>query len=92
MKYLYLYLGLINLLAVIVTGYDKRAAQLQHRRVRERTLMLISALGGAPGMYLTMLIVRHKTRKPLFMMGIPLIFVLELLVFFAARYYVQSNI
>ena len=54
--------------------------------------MLISALGGAPAMYLTMLIIRHKTRKPLFMIGIPLIFVLELAVLFLVNNYVYRFI
>ncbi len=83
-----LYLILINLLAIIVTAHDKLAAVNHRRRVPERTLMLISALGGAPAMYLTMLVIRHKTRKPLFMIGIPLIFLLELAVILTGAHYV----
>ena len=85
MKYFYIYLALINVTAVIVTVHDKNAAQKGAWRVKERTLMLISALGGAPAMYLTMLTIHHKTRKPLFMIGIPVIFILELILFFLVR-------
>ena len=77
MKYLYIYLFCINIFAVIVTVHDKNAAQRDAWRVKERTLMLIAALGGSPAMYLTMLTIHHKTRKPLFMVGIPLIFIAQ---------------
>ena len=87
MKILIIYLIVINIIAVIVTVHDKRAAKRGSWRVKERTLMLISALGGAPLMYLTMHIIRHKTRKPLFMIGIPLVFVLELAVVFLVLHY-----
>ena len=80
MKYLILYLVVMNLLAVVITVHDKNAAVRRRQRVRERTLMLTAALGGAPAMYLTMLVIQHKTRKPLFMIGIPLVFILELTV------------
>ena len=87
MKYLYYYLILINLFAVYITAHDKRAAEKKRWRVKERALMMVAILGGAPAMYLTMLIIRHKTRKPLFMIGIPVIFVLELvIVFLVIRY------
>lgn len=86
MRYFYIYLVVINIIAVIVTVHDKSAAQRGAWRVKERTLMLISALGGAPAMYLTMLTIHHKTRKPLFMIGIPVIFVLELILFFAVKH------
>lgn len=87
MKYFLLYLAVINLIALVVTVHDKNAAQRGSWRVKERTLMLISALGGAPVMYLTMLTIHHKTRKPLFMVGIPIIFVTELAVAFLVLHY-----
>nr|WP_316623273.1 DUF1294 domain-containing protein [uncultured Ruminococcus sp.] len=86
MRFFYIYLVVINIIAVIVTVHDKNAAQRGAWRVKERTLMLISALGGAPAMYLTMLTIHHKTRKPLFMIGIPVIFILELILFFAVKH------
>ena len=78
MDLLIIYLVLVNTLAVLFTVRDKLAAKRHARRTPEFTLMLISAFGGAPAMYVTMLIIRHKTRKPLFMIGIPAIFILEI--------------
>lgn len=88
MEYVILYLILVNLIAMIVTGHDKIAARKKNRRVRERTLLLIAALGGAPMMYLTMLTIRHKTRKAKFMIGIPVIFLTETAVMLLVLHYV----
>lgn len=87
MKFLYIYLIIINLIAVIVTIHDKRAAVKGTWRVKENTLLLISALGGSPAMYLTMLLIRHKTRKPKFMVGIPLILIVELIIIYLVLHY-----
>lgn len=88
MIYLAVYLIIINLIAIVITAHDKLAAVHHRRRVSEKGLMLISALGGAPAMYLTMLVIRHKTRKPLFMIGIPVIFLLELAIVLLGAHYV----
>lgn len=70
----------INLLAVVLSVYDKWASkQFTAKRIREAVLVLISVLGGSLGMFLTMIIIRHKTRHIKFMLGIPLIMVVQLL-------------
>ena len=72
------YLLLISLVSVIVCCYDKIAAKrLPHHRTREATLLLLSALGGSVAMFLTMQIIRHKTKHLKFMLGIPAIFLLQ---------------
>lgn len=67
-----IYLAAINIFAVIITVYDKGAAVKGKRRIRERTLLFVAILGGGFCMYLTMLLIRHKTRRLKFMWGIPL--------------------
>ena len=72
------YLALISLISVIVCIYDKVAAKHNPRhRTRERTLLLLSALGGSVAMLLTMLVIRHKTRHVKFMLGIPVIILIQ---------------
>lgn len=72
------YLALISLVSVIVCIYDKIAAKHNPRhRTRERTLLLFSALGGSVAMLLTMLVIRHKTRHVKFMLGIPVIILIQ---------------
>ena len=77
-----IYLILINLIAVIVTIYDKLCAVKRRWRIKESTLLLLSALGGSISMYITMLLIRHKTRHIKFMLGIPLILIFQLLIAF----------
>ncbi|MGN1132305.1 MAG: DUF1294 domain-containing protein [Ruminococcus sp.] len=80
------YLLLINFIAFLLTYYDKKASKTGLRRVRENTLMLVALLGGSAAMYITMKIIHHKTRVSLFMVGLPFIFVIEMIiVIFLAR-------
>ena len=70
--------ALFSVLSVLFCIYDKFAAKhLKRYRVPEFVLFLLAALGGALAMYLTMLLIRHKTRHLSFMLGIPLIFLLR---------------
>lgn len=73
------YVLIISLVAVGVTVYDKWAAKKRPKeRTRESTLLLLSALGGSVAMLLTMLAIRHKTKHIKFMLGIPLIIILQI--------------
>lgn len=72
------WLILISLISVIVTAADKVKAKHGSRRVPEATLMLLSVLGGSLAMLITMIIIRHKTKHPKFMVGIPVIIVLQI--------------
>lgn len=80
------YLVFINIVAVAVTVSDKKKALVHSWRVKESTLLTISALGGSLGMYITMKTIRHKTKKKKFMVGIPLIFILQALIIGAVLY------
>ena len=62
------YAVIICLTGLFLMIYDKRQAIAGRRRVRESTLLLIAALGGAAW---------HKVRKPKFVFLIPLMFVLQ---------------
>lgn len=82
MNILFIYLIAISILAVILTIYDKICAMSRKWRVKESTLLLLSVLGGSVAMYITMQIIRHKTRHIKFMLGIPIIIILQLLIIF----------
>jgi len=71
------YLVIISLIAIVLTCHDKRAAKRNSKRVSERTLLLISVLGGSLAMFITMLRIRHKTKHLKFMVGIPIINLLQ---------------
>ena len=83
----FIYLGVISLIAIIITCYDKIAAKhFPGHRTLEATLLAISAIGGSVAMYLTMQIIRHKTQHKKFMIGIPVIFFIQLLLGFGVWY------
>lgn len=73
-----IYLLAINVLGVSLTIYDKIASKkFRKNRIRENVLLLIGALGAAVSMYITMKLIRHKTRHKKFMTGLPIIFFLQ---------------
>lgn len=58
-----LYLLAVNLVAVMLTIYDKKCAQRGRWRVSETTLLSVSAFGGAVGMYITMRRIRQGSKE-----------------------------
>ncbi len=77
--FLLFYLVIINLISMIVTISDKSRSKKNKWRVKEKTLFTLAILGGSVSMYITMRIIRHKTKHLSFMIGIPAIIVLQLI-------------
>ena len=73
------YIAIISLISIIVCVYDKKVSRKNRVELRtpEKTLLLLSALGGSVAMFVTMLIIRHKTKHVKFMLGIPLIMIAQ---------------
>ncbi|MBQ1988600.1 MAG: DUF1294 domain-containing protein, partial [Clostridia bacterium] len=69
--------------AVLICAWDKMSAIKRRRRINEMTLLGISFIGGSIAMYLTMRIIHHKTRHSKFMLGLPLMIVLQMAAVFA---------
>lgn len=80
MKYFLIYLAAVSIIAVIMTVSDKSRAQKHKRRIAEKTLFGTAVLGGSAAMYLTMLAIRHKTKHKRFMIGLPLIIIVQAIV------------
>lgn len=72
-------LCIISLISIFVTVSDKIKAKRGKWRIPEAVLMLLSVLGGSFAMYLTMQLIRHKTKHKKFMVGIPIIMVFQLI-------------
>ena len=75
------YLSAISAFAVVLCVYDKWAAIARKSRVRESFLHLISLMGGALAMWITMLIVRHKTKHISFMIPLPIMVICHVVLF-----------
>lgn len=59
--------ALLSLITYVLYALDKSAARGRRHRVPERTLHLLSLLGGWPGALLAQHMLRHKTAKPRFL-------------------------
>ena len=79
-------IAVINLAAAVVCAYDKQKAIWGGKRVSENMLMLLAIIGGATGMYITMLRIKHKTRHAKFMLGLPVIIIIQIALIALAVY------
>lgn len=85
MKILYIYLLVMNLIAFILMAVDKVRAVRHRWRIQERTLFIPAILGGALGALLGMLLLWHKTRNKMFVIGMPCLFILQLVILLLVR-------
>ena len=69
------YLVSVNLLAFAAFGMDKSRAQRGAWRISESALMFLAAVGGSIGALAGMHVFHHKTRKPLFSVGVPVLLI-----------------
>ena len=86
------WLVIINLVTFLVFGLDKWKAKRKEkkdsvRRVPERTLFLLAAIGGSVGALLGMKAFHHKTLHKTFRFGIPAILILQILIPFGLYLY-----
>lgn len=86
------YFVFINALSAVICCADKIKAKRHTRRISEKTLWVLSILGGSVSMYLTMHIIRHKTLHKRFMLGIPLIIVFQIILILLLTKVYQSHI
>ena len=73
------YFAVINIIGFASMGIDKRKAIRNAYRIPEATLFAIALVGGSLGSNLGMHIFRHKTKHWYFLIGMPIILVLQLL-------------
>lgn len=77
MKNFLIYLIAISVFSVVICCYDKMAAKYGKQRISEKTLLSVSLFGGAAAMYITMCIIRHKTKHNKFMIGLPIMILVQ---------------
>jgi len=79
--------AIINLITFCTFGIDKRRARKEKRRIRERTLFLLSAVGGSVGAIFAMRVFHHKTLHRSFRYGIPAILIAQIALVVALIYF-----
>ncbi len=72
------YLAVLNLSGIAVMGIDKSRARKRQWRIPEKNLFLVSILGGSLGTWAGMYLFRHKTKHWYFVVGMPLILLIQL--------------
>lgn len=82
-KNIVIYLIIINVIAFLAMYIDKRKAQKNKRRIPEKTLFTLVALGGGIGGIFGMYLFRHKTKKTRFVIGFPSILIFEVFIVIA---------
>jgi uncharacterized membrane protein YsdA (DUF1294 family) len=81
----------INLATFAAFGWDKAAARRRERRIPERTLLTLAALGGSPAALLARQTLRHKTRKQSFGAWLMLIVFLQAAVMIAGAVVLRAT-
>ena len=87
-----IWLVLINVITFLVFGLDKWKAKRKEkketvRRVPEKNLLLLAAVGGSVGALLGMKVFHHKTLHKAFQIGVPLILALQIIIPFGLWLY-----
>ncbi len=67
----------VNLAAFVAYVYDKHLAETGGRRISESTLLGLALIGGSPGAWAAMRLVRHKTRKASFQAAFRLVLAVQ---------------
>ena len=73
------YIIVVSLCSIVVCVYDKKISKRNNVKLRipEKSLFVWSAVGGSVAMFITMRLIRHKTKHVSFMVGIPVIIILQ---------------
>ena len=91
-QFIFNYFIFINVFTFIAFGVDKWRARHNQWRISEAALFLFAILGGSIGALLGMHIWHHKTRHLHFVIGIPLIMLLQVILIFALSRFLSSLI
>lgn len=78
---IFAYLFGINLTAMLFMKLDKDKARQHQWRIPEKTLFLLALLGGSVGAILGMRLFHHKTKHLSFIIGLPILLILQILLF-----------
>ena len=85
MKYIIPYLIIINFISFLLVAVDKRKAIKNKYRISEKTFFIFSFIGGSLGTLLGMFQFHHKTKKLKFLIGIPILFLFNILVLYLIK-------
>lgn len=77
-----IYLILINIITFFYFGIDKTRSELFKKRISEKILWFLTAIGGSLGALGGMRFFHHKTKKSSFQAGIAIILALQIIILY----------
>lgn len=80
--------AVINIFSFVMMLDDKKRSRRDDRRISEGNLLFAAIAFGAPGVWAGMYLLRHKTQKLIFVLGVPLALLEQL----AAIYLLCANL
>lgn len=81
------YITIINIFTFLLYGIDKYKAKKHRWRISEKVLFFLAVAGGSIGAYAGMYIFHHKTKKMLFKIGIPLVILIQIILWLIKNRY-----
>ena len=78
--YIIIYFVIVNIFGFALMGIDKRRARKSAFRIPEATLFSVAIIGGSLGSTIGMFFFKHKTKHWYFKFGLPLIFLIQIII------------
>lgn len=78
MERFYYYFAVINFIGLVLMAWDKMKARAGAWRIPENNLLFIALAGGSAGIYLGLILFRHKTRHFKFTVVVPVILFIQI--------------
>lgn len=92
MRFILVYLVIINVFGIYIMHLDKRKAKKGYWRIPEATLFITAFIFGSAGVLLGMRLFHHKTRHFKFVVGIPSILIIQLYLLYKLFYFLQYSL
>jgi len=77
----------LNVFSFVLMGIDKYKAMHKLWRLSEKTFFFLALFGGSIGVWIGMCFFRHKTRHKLFVFGIPMIILCQIVLVAVIKYW-----
>lgn len=88
----YGYILLVSLIGFGLMSIDKYKAAKEKWRVQELTFMIIAFIGGSIGILFGMIVFKHKINKKKFSIGIPILYIFNVIVNHVVIYYLSNGL
>lgn len=79
-KFIFIYLVIVNIITFAMYGIDKKRAVKNQWRIPENTLLGAAFIGGSFGAFAGMQVFRHKTKHGMFRILVPAYMIVHIII------------